>query len=155
MVLRLANLNQDPRTKYPELGASYKAAATKTVCIFLAHRCSQLPPSSHHLKLVVVCAWAYHEYLFVLDRGGRFLTDAQRRRADEVFGLFLACYSTLASLHAAAGRRRYKLRPKFHYADHAWRSVASLGDRAGGRNWEKGRASGRLGVGAKGGTAEG
>ena len=120
-VFSAASLKLD--SKYPELSSTYKAAAVKTLCIYLGHRWSTAETSSQHVKLVVVCAWSYAEYLRVLDMAGRYMNSQERERAYWACGLFLRCYTQLSDEAWTSGKYLWKCRPKLHYVDHVRRRL--------------------------------
>jgi hypothetical protein len=68
---------------FPSLHSTYKAASTKTVCCFLAWKLGQIDSArlNAHMRLVVVCAWAYVAYLRVLDIGRDILSRSEANDA--------------------------------------------------------------------------
>ena len=66
------------------------------------------------LHLQAVCAWALHQFGFILDSHGLFLSDYAAERVETSGLLYLQCYVRLAESALAMSRPRYKLRPKVH-----------------------------------------
>ena len=78
-------------------------------------------------KLRASMLWGLSEFFHVLDRGGRWLTSGEIRRAQYAGYLHLISYQRLAVIAFSKGECLWKVRPKMHYNTHHIDDIAKHG----------------------------
>ena len=104
------------------MSQTFKCGHVRLFAYWLSHELSEMlrrsVVASEYREIRALAAWSFVSYLQVLKYAGPVLTDEEQKLAYEHRHRFLLQYQVLAELNEAAGKRRYKIRPKSHHCCH-------------------------------------
>ena len=119
MQFNLARFNRESWQSYPELASCYKGAVVKTMVYWVAdflreHQDSEKPDTALRADASYMLAKFHH----LQDTHGAWFDSATAQEASNSVRTFLILYQKLAGDAMRAGRRLYRLVPKFHVLLH-------------------------------------